>query len=214
MNGKPTSWWLGIAIGERITNVTLDAGTKRRVVDDAALGIQATGAGAWIATLLIDAGELTGTLRVDGTFRAAVGRLTYEGGQAGAGRHAIDIATLRVGATWCGHAGITQWFTLHLNGWCYGEGEIRVKLQLIDYGSRHPMLTWYGVALSKGIASEATNATTAGTVVANTTHGIATACVGATRIDALLIDACLVYVTLRRDCALRTTGRRLPNELR
>lgn len=64
------------------------------MVDDTALGIQATGARAGIATLLIDAGKLTGTLRVDGTLRTAVRRLPYEGGQAGAGRHAIDIAAL------------------------------------------------------------------------------------------------------------------------
>lgn len=59
------------------------------------------------------------------------------------------------------------------------------------------MLTWYGVALGEGIASETTNATAAGTVVAHTTDGIAATGVGATRIDAFLIDARPVCGTLR-----------------
>lgn len=58
------------------------------------------------------------------------------------------------------------------------------------------MLTWYGEALGKGIASETTDATANRTVVAYATNGISATCVFYAGIDALLIEASFVSGTL------------------
>jgi len=47
------------------------------MIDDITLGVKATGSRTWITALFVDAGQIAGTLRIDGTFRTAVGRRSH-----------------------------------------------------------------------------------------------------------------------------------------
>lgn len=67
-------WWLWIADHKRISSVTHYTTADGRVINHIALRVEATRAGARIATLLIDARLMTWTFRIDRTLGTTIGR--------------------------------------------------------------------------------------------------------------------------------------------
>jgi hypothetical protein len=94
------------ATGERIPLVPLLAATHRIVHNHCTLGAGGTGPRAWVPALLVDAGPVARALAVDEALGPAVGRHAHVSGQAGAGRHAADVAALGVATAGVGHAGV------------------------------------------------------------------------------------------------------------
>jgi len=78
--GHTLRWWRWgqqSTAGERISRVTSGTEATGRMIDDITLGVKATGSRTWITALFVDAGQIAGTLRIDGTFRTAVGRRSH-----------------------------------------------------------------------------------------------------------------------------------------
>lgn len=74
-------WWFGIADAKRITDVAHQTTADGSVVDDIALGVEATGSGARIEALLINARLVARALSVNGALWTTVGWCTHELGQ-------------------------------------------------------------------------------------------------------------------------------------
>jgi len=116
----PTFWRFGIAVGEWVSYVTIDAGAEWCMIDDTANGILTAGSWAGVAALLVNTRLLTRTFRVYSTLWATIGSLTNKVRQAGTGRHSVNIAALGVGTTGCWYTGIPKRFILGLNNWRCG----------------------------------------------------------------------------------------------
>lgn len=78
----------------------------RHVADDLALGELATGSGTGIAALLIQAGQVRGTVRVDHALGSALGWDTKVARQAGADGLLVGHATLGIVAAGRGLTGV------------------------------------------------------------------------------------------------------------
>ena len=87
------------AAHEGVSLVSLLAAAHGVVVDHLALGVGAAGPGARVAALLVDAGQVTGTLTVYPALGPAVGRGAHIARQTGAGRDVILASALRVRPT-------------------------------------------------------------------------------------------------------------------
>ena len=85
--------------GERISAVARGAGTDGVVIDSRTASIVTTGSHTGVATLLGDTGQAGRTLRIEDTLGPAVGRDSYEAGQAGAGLVTVDFSTLSIWTT-------------------------------------------------------------------------------------------------------------------
>lgn len=92
-------WWLWCTANEGITLVASGAAADGHVLYDIALCRDATRAGTRIATLLVEAGQVGGTVRVENTLRLAVGWCTIVTCQAGAHSLAILGVALAIGTT-------------------------------------------------------------------------------------------------------------------
>lgn len=88
----------GRALGERIADVAGVTGADGHVAQDLAFGLEATGARARIAALLIDAGLIAGTVGVEDALGATVGRCTDVVFEARAGRAVADHLAAGVGS--------------------------------------------------------------------------------------------------------------------
>lgn len=87
-----------------------------------ALCCKAAGTRARIATLLIDASQIAGTLGIDGAFRAAIGRCANKVGQATTTGASILFTALRIGSTWRWHTRRRWLFRfICLFGWWYRQ---------------------------------------------------------------------------------------------
>lgn len=86
--------WFGIANDEWISNITHQTTANGCVVNHIALGVEATGARTRIATLLVDAGLMAGTLCIDGTLGTTAGWRTEIVWQAGTRGNTSYVATL------------------------------------------------------------------------------------------------------------------------
>ena len=91
---------------EGVALIALLAPAHGVMVDHLALGVSPAGPGAGVATLLIDAGQVTGALAVDPTLGSAVGGCAHIARQAGAGRDVVLASALGVWTTWIRIAGI------------------------------------------------------------------------------------------------------------
>ena len=79
---------------EGVALIALLAPAHGVVVDHLALGVSPAGPGAGVATLLIDAGQVTGALAVDPALGPAVGWCAHIARQAGAGRDVVLVPAL------------------------------------------------------------------------------------------------------------------------
>jgi hypothetical protein len=86
-----------IAVGKGIAHIILVAGTDGHVIAHATIGIDATGAGTGVHTVLIEAGPVGGTVVVDDTLWPTVGRAALHAGQAGAVAAAVARVARRIG---------------------------------------------------------------------------------------------------------------------
>lgn len=84
---------------EGITQVATGAATAGHVVQHTALSIQATSSRAGIATLLIEAGTMCRTVRVDGALGLAMWWRAIVLGQATADGLLVDHTTLGIRTT-------------------------------------------------------------------------------------------------------------------
>ncbi len=134
------------------------------MIDHLAVGVGAAGAGTRVNTLLIDAGRVAGTVRVDDTLGPAVGRHAHIVGQAGAGRDVVGVAALGVGTAGAGQAGIYR---------------PRHRRRRRDFNAR---------ALAEGIPRVAGRTLTDGVVIGHLAAGVV-ATRSRTGVHALLIDA-------------------------
>ena len=91
---------------EGVALIALLAPAHGVVVDHLALGVSPAGPGAGVATLLIDAGQVTGALAVDPALGSAVGWCAHIARQAGAGRDVVLASALGVWPTWVRITGI------------------------------------------------------------------------------------------------------------
>ena len=136
--------------------VSLVADTNRHMVPDPAVGIDATKTRARILTFSRDAGQLLGAVRVDDTFRAAVGRGADHLGHARATTLTTNIPWREcVWSTWVGIARVL--LNNRLN--CC-EGVIRmvnINLIILTY--------WAQSAGRKGISFISLDASAGGDVV-------------------------------------------------
>lgn len=87
-------------MAERITGVSHRTDAAGRVANHIAYGAIATGAGAGIPALLIDARLAAGALGVYSALRPAVGRSSQIANQAGTGGSIALSPALGVGAAW------------------------------------------------------------------------------------------------------------------
>lgn len=87
-----------VASGERIAGVAWLAAAYRTVIDDAAFGVQAAGAGTGVGTLLIHASSAQGTFGTYDALRSTAGRGSDVGRKAGTYGLLVDFATLAVGS--------------------------------------------------------------------------------------------------------------------
>lgn len=143
-------------------------------------GILATYSGAGITALLIEARQIGGTVRAANTLGSAIGWGSYVVLQAAALCTVAHVATLRVGSTRRGLAGIDD-ILFHWRWW------------------------WLWVACDEGITRVGAYAATLWTMIQHLTLGIQATRAG-TRITAMLLQAGQVKWTLRIACALGTTG--------
>lgn len=194
-------WWRGLALTERITRVSCRTDAARRVVNHIAYGAIATGAGARIPTLLIDARLAAGTLSVNSALRSAIGRSSQIANQAGTSGSIALCAALGVGAAWRGNTGI-DWSLLDGRRWdSFGDdGTVNIWR---NHTKMQP-LTRHGEAAQKGVARITGATCTNGTVVDHPTGGLFSAGIW-TGVDALLANTCLVKRTLRGDGAFGPT---------
>lgn len=84
--GAAVLTWRGVADGERVADVVAHADTVGRVHGHAAICVNAAGAGAGVATLAVDTGELWGAVVVADALWATVGRGADVVWKTGAGR--------------------------------------------------------------------------------------------------------------------------------
>lgn len=89
-----SNWGQQSAAGERISRVASRAGAAGCVIDDTAAGSKATGPGARISALLVDAGLVAGTLCIYGALWSAVGRRSHVVGQTAAAGSAVHHPAL------------------------------------------------------------------------------------------------------------------------
>ena len=87
------------AAGERVSGVAGGTGADSVVIDGRTAGVVTTGSDTGVATLLGDTGQAGRTLRIEDTLGPAVGRDSYEAGQAGAGLVTVDFSTLSIWTT-------------------------------------------------------------------------------------------------------------------
>ena len=90
---------------ERVSAVSTGAGADSVVIDCRTASVVTAGSDTGVATLLSYAGLAGRTLGVQDTLGPAVGRNSYEAGQAGAGLVTIDFSTLSIWATGRGNTG-------------------------------------------------------------------------------------------------------------
>ena len=110
--------------------VSLVADTNRNMVPDPAVGIDATKTRARILTFSRDAGQLLGAVRVDDTFRAAVGRGADHLGHARATTLTTNIPWRE--CVWSAWVGIARVLLNHRLNCC--EGVIKmVTIYLSDH---------------------------------------------------------------------------------
>lgn len=175
-----------------------------RVVDDIAHGLEATRTGTGIATLLADARQVRGTVRVYDALWLAVGRSSEVARQAGTHCLLALSPTLAKGAARRGSTGIAVGFlggiVSNLRS-CKGFGVRRTSRGAWVY----PSLT-YALAATDGITLVARQAAAVRTVVDGPTLGIAAAGTG-TRIHAVVLDTSQGKGALARDGALGPTAR-------
>ena len=99
------------AASERISDISGEAGTDRVVVDDSALRIEATDAGAGVDAVLVDTGQAGDAVAVDDALRpaAAVG-VSEVVWPAAADAGAASHLGVSIGATGVGVTGISRWW--------------------------------------------------------------------------------------------------------
>jgi hypothetical protein len=91
------TWWrFRIAVGKRISCVSVGTCARRGVVDHGALSSDATRSRTWIAAFFGHASSVAGTFRVNCALGSTVGRASCVIWQASARRHAADVSALRV----------------------------------------------------------------------------------------------------------------------
>lgn len=105
------------ALGERITGVAGVARADGHVSQDLAFGLEAARAGARIATLLIDARLIAGTVRIEDALGPATGRRSDEVLQARAGRMVAHHLAARIGTARRWRAGGRRWERIAFDGW-------------------------------------------------------------------------------------------------
>lgn len=84
-------------LGERVTGVTDHTSTHRGVADNVTVGVRTARADARILALLIDTGQLIGTLAVTNASRSAIRWAADEARQTRAEGQAVARSALRVG---------------------------------------------------------------------------------------------------------------------
>ena len=94
--------WYWSALGKRIATVTIPAGAGCQVINNLALGIDATGAHTGIDALQVATGLVCWTVRVDGAFRATVG---------------IGITKVSTNAGACGTICLSFALSIRTTGW-------------------------------------------------------------------------------------------------
>lgn len=85
--------------GEGVPRVASRTATEWVVVDDPALCLDATGALAWVDTVVVEAGQQWGTLRVYYTLRSTSRRSAQEPGLTGTHGMMVDLTTNGIGST-------------------------------------------------------------------------------------------------------------------
>ena len=93
---------------EGVALIALLAPAHGVVVDHLALSRGTAGPGAWVAALLVDAGQVTGALAGCPALRLTVGRTALMARQTGADCKVVHASALGVWPTWIRIAGI-QW---------------------------------------------------------------------------------------------------------
>lgn len=105
--GGYTTFGYFMAILRGIARETGGATAAGRVVDHMTLGCHATDSGTGIATLVVQTGTILRAVRVEHTFRTALGvGIPIVLGQAGAGADAVAFLADGIGATWTRVAGL------------------------------------------------------------------------------------------------------------
>ena len=99
---------LALAAEERVADKAADAGADGLVVVASAVGVGAAGPGAGVDALVVPAGEVVGTVVVDGALVSAGGWRAEEAALAAADRDAVDVLADRVGAAGVRLAGISD----------------------------------------------------------------------------------------------------------
>lgn len=113
-----------MAILRGVARETGGATAAGRVVDHMTLGGYATDSGTGIATLVVQTGTILRAVRVEHTFRTALGvRISVILGQAGAGADAVAFLADGIGATWTRVAGLCdfRWYNNYREGKAHGR---------------------------------------------------------------------------------------------
>lgn len=176
------------ALAERIARVAGVTVADGIVLDDVAEGVDTAGAWTRVRALFVLAGEISRALLVDDALGSAVWRSADVVRQAGAGREAVDDATLRVWTAGRLDAGILRW-------------------------SRRQYLRLVLDAAEERISGVAWRAAADWIVIYHLTIGVQAARADA-RILAALNDAGLVLGAVRADDAFGTAGRRTADVIR
>lgn len=115
---KLTWWWCRITIGKRISRETFKTSTYRSMIYNATLRSSTARSWTRISTLLSDTRQVTGTFRVDSTFRSTIWWISDVIFQTRARRQPSNVSTLRVWPTWRWYTRIYYYWFYWLNWWC------------------------------------------------------------------------------------------------